>query len=53
MYASNSPEGWSKVVDFLITEKLIEPHADILEITEKGFLKYKSGGYMGNTKEKD
>ena len=52
MYASNSPEGWSEVVDFLISEKLIESHADILEITEKGVLKYKSGGYMGEHKRK-
>lgn len=52
MYSHNSPEGWCDVVDFLLSECLIEEKFNELSITEKGILKHKEGGYMGECRKK-
>ena len=52
MYAHNAPDGWTKVVDFLLAECLIEEKFNELSITEKGILKHNGGGYMGECRKK-
>lgn len=45
LFRQNAPEGWERVVIFLINDNLLSDNGYDVEITQKGILKYKEGGY--------